>query len=83
MGLSIPAEGSGWRCGQCGNLTRFDVTRSRTVTEYWHFTLAGDRDISELAVRSEAVQDVRCRWCGSSDSIEVVARPEAEGTVLA
>ncbi|MGW3805034.1 hypothetical protein ACWD63_31455, partial [Streptomyces clavifer] len=30
-----------WRCTLCGNLTRFDVTRSSKVVEYVHLDLAG------------------------------------------
>ena len=41
-----------YRCAGCGNLTRFDVTRTRRTTEYWHFDLAGDHRVEETAVQA-------------------------------
>jgi hypothetical protein len=73
-GLRVPADGEGWRCAGCGNLTRFDVTRTRRTTEYWHFDLAGDHQVEEETVRSEAVEAVSCLWCGRADAIHVVDR---------
>ena len=70
----IPGETQRWRCGGCGNLTRFDVTRTRRTTEYWHFDLVGDHRVEEVEVQDDAVASVRCRWCGRSDAIEVVER---------
>jgi hypothetical protein len=75
MSIPLPDEASRWRCGHCGNLTRFDVTRTRTVREFWHFSLAGVPDVEETAVDAEVVTKVVCRWCGSSDRIETVPRP--------
>lgn len=80
MAASLPDANTRWRCGGCGNLTRFDVTRSRTTTEYWHFDLAGDHRIEDTDVVSEAVRTVTCRWCGRSDAIELVSRAEAGAT---
>ncbi len=77
MALSIPDDGHRWRCGACGNLTRFDVTRSRRTTEYWHFDLAGEHTIEETALRAEDVERVSCRWCGRADAIETVSRADA------
>jgi hypothetical protein len=76
--LRVPVEGERWRCAGCGNLTRFDVTRSRRTTEYWHFDLAGEHRVEEEIVHSEAVEAVSCRWCGRSDAIEVVDRASAD-----
>lgn len=77
MSTPIPDPAQRWRCAGCGNLTRFDVTRSRRTTEYWHFDLAGDHRVEETTVLGEDVAAVTCRWCGRSDAIEVVARNEA------
>ncbi len=63
-----------WRCGACGNLTRFDVTQTRRTTEFWHFDLAGDHRVESSSRRPEAVAKVTCRWCGRSDAVELVAR---------
>ena len=73
-GPGLPGPGQRWRCSGCGNLTRFDVTRSRRTVEFWHFDLAGDAVVEDAEVRDEAVQSVTCRWCGRSDAIELVSR---------
>jgi hypothetical protein len=74
----IPDSTQRYRCAGCGNLTRFDVTRTRRTTEYWHFDLAGDHQVEEEAVRSEDVESVSCRWCGRADAIEIVDRASAD-----
>lgn len=75
----LPTEGEvRWRCGGCGNLTRFDVTSTRRTTEFWHFDLAGEHRVEETHLLSESVEAVTCRWCGRSDAIEEV--PRASGT---
>jgi hypothetical protein len=74
MGIQHPDSASRWRCGHCGNLTRFDVVRTRTVEEYWHFTMAGEPEVSEVAVASQEIRRVACRWCGATDRIEVIPR---------
>ena len=77
MSAALPDATTRWRCAGCGNLTRFDVTRTRRTTEFWHFDLAGDHVVAEETVRDESVESVSCRWCGRDDAIEVVARHEA------
>ena len=67
-------EDQRYRCAGCGNLTRFDVTRTVRTTEFWHFDLAGDHRVEESDVHAETVESVTCRWCGRSDAIELVAR---------
>ncbi len=76
MSIAIPDTGQRWRCSACGNLTRFDVTRTRRTTEFWHFDLSGDHRVEETEVEGESVEAVTCRWCGRADAIEVVARAE-------
>lgn len=71
----LPASGERWRCSACGNLTRFDVTRTATTREFWHVDLAGQPRIEETAILNHTVATVVCRWCGRDDAIEVVARP--------
>ncbi|HSV41734.1 MAG TPA: hypothetical protein VLI04_23410 [Nocardioidaceae bacterium] len=80
MAHSLPDANSRWRCGGCGNLTRFDVTRTTRTTEYWHFDLAGDHRVEESHVEHENVESVTCRWCGRSDAIELVSRAEADAS---
>jgi len=77
VAVSLPDPDTRWRCGACGNLTRFDVTRSSRTKEFWHFDLAGDHQVEDTDVESEAVEQVSCRWCGRSDAIELVSRAEA------
>ena len=79
--LRVPGVGERWRCSGCGNLTRFDVTRTRQTTEYWHFDLAGDHQVEEETVRSEEVEAVSCRWCGRADAIEIVDRAAVDASV--
>jgi hypothetical protein len=73
---AMPDHARRWRCGGCGNLTRFDVTRTRRTTEYWHVDLAGEPAVEESTVRGETLESVVCRWCGRSDAIELVARAD-------
>ena len=75
----MPTATTRWRCGQCGNLTRFDVVRSARVREYVHFTLAGEPRVEESETLGEVVEQVRCRWCGSEQNVELVQRVDAEG----
>lgn len=74
-----PGPTQRWRCGGCGNLTRFDVTRTRRTTEFWHFDLSGEHDVEDLVVQAESFESVACRWCGRSDAIEVVERHDTPG----
>ena len=74
MTTELPDESRRWRCGGCGNLTRFDVSRTRRTTEFWHFDLAGEHQVESTEVKDESVEAVSCRWCGRSDAIEVVDR---------
>ncbi len=77
MTVPVPTASTRWRCTLCGNLTRFDVTRSRRTTEYWHFDLAGDLDVEQSELLAETLEQVSCRWCGRADAIETVTRADA------
>lgn len=78
MPTPLPASHQRWRCGGCGNLTRFDVSRTRRTTEFWHFDLAGDHEVEETEVLAAAVEAVTCRWCGRDDAVELVERTDVE-----
>ncbi|MFD7908154.1 hypothetical protein ACFV4F_15895 [Kitasatospora sp. NPDC059722] len=82
--MTVPAltAETRWRCTLCGNLTRFDVTRSARVTEFLHFDLAGESKVEETEVLSETVETVRCRWCNAVDQVELVARPGADDAAV-
>jgi hypothetical protein len=75
MALTLPDEHHRWRCGHCGNLTRFDVLRRARTREYWHIALAGEPEVEGVEVLEEDVEEVSCRWCGNGDRIEVIPRP--------
>jgi hypothetical protein len=75
---ALPDAQTRWRCGGCGNLTRFDVTRSRRTTEFWHFDLAGDHAVESEDVVTETVERITCRWCGRDDAIELVDRNDVD-----
>ena len=79
MSTPLPDSNQRWRCGGCGNLTRFDVTLTRRTTEFWHFDLAGEHHVEDPAVSAESVDSVTCRWCGRSDAIELVPRGHGTG----
>jgi hypothetical protein len=76
--VPLPDAATRWRCTQCGNLTRFDVTRSVRAEEYLHVDLAGDAVVEERRVLSETAESVRCRWCNGVNTVELVARPAAD-----
>jgi hypothetical protein len=78
MSVQEPGGDTRWRCGGCGNLTRFDVVRSAHVTEYWHFDLAGEHEVEDARTNRSTVDRVVCRWCGRDDLIEFVARVDAD-----
>mgnify|MGYP007076023634 CR=1 FL=1 len=78
MTVALPDAAHRWRCGGCGNLTRFDVTRTRRTNEYWHFDLAGEPAVESTEVLAETVESVTCRWCSRSDAIELVDRNDVQ-----
>jgi hypothetical protein len=72
------SEGTRYRCGACGNLTRFDVVARRRTRQFLHYSLAGEAAVEEEEVLDEAVESVSCRWCGSADQIELIPKVTAE-----
>ncbi len=66
---SIPTR---FRCGACGNLTRFDVVERRRTRAYHHFSIAGELTVEEEEILEAERELVTCRWCGASDRIEEV-----------
>lgn len=68
-------ETTRWRCRLCGNLTRFDVTRTSRVVEYLHLDLSGAATVEERQVLSNVIERVRCRWCDAVDQVDRVERP--------
>ena len=58
-----------YRCGACGNKTRFDVYETKRVRAFHHFTLGGEGVVEEEEVLEHAVDKIVCRWCGSSSDV--------------
>lgn len=77
VAIQAPDETTRWRCARCGNLTRFDVVRSTRARQYWHMDLAGVPTIEEEQALHDEIESVTCRWCGSADAIELIARADA------
>jgi hypothetical protein len=68
--------GTRYRCLACGNLTRFDVTVTRTTRAFHHYTVGGELTVETEQVLAEHVEDVSCRWCGSGRSVEQLRESE-------
>jgi hypothetical protein len=47
------------------------------VKEFVHLDLSGEPRVEDSEVLSETLDEVRCRWCGSTGTIEMVPRPTA------
>ena len=61
-----------YRCGACGNRTRFDVFEHKRTRSFYHFTLGGELTVEEEESLEHELERVVCRWCGSADQIEQV-----------
>ncbi|MEX2620306.1 MAG: hypothetical protein WD250_08800 [Egibacteraceae bacterium] len=72
------APGQRYRCGGCGNVTRFDVESVERVRRYWHADLAGVGAVEEEERIEVTPVAVTCRWCGATDAIEVVDVPGSD-----
>jgi DNA-directed RNA polymerase subunit RPC12/RpoP len=77
---TVGAVTTRYRCTACGNLTRFDVTSTRTTKAFHHFTIGGELVVEDEEVLEETVHEVACRWCGHGRSIEVIEADEADAT---
>ncbi len=58
-----------YRCDGCGNLTRFDVTTTKTTKAFHHYSVGGDLHVEDEVVLSRSVDEVVCRWCGHGNSV--------------
>lgn len=65
-----------YRCNACGNLTRFDVVATRRTKSFHHYNLAGELVVEDEVVLDEQIEQVTCRWCSSSKSIEIAVAAE-------
>jgi len=69
-----------YQCLACGNLTRFDVTTTRTTKAFHHYTVGGDLEIELEEVLAETVDAVVCRWCGHGRDVVAVADGSVSAT---
>jgi hypothetical protein len=69
--VTIARMSTRYRCGACGNLTRFDVLASRRTRAFHHYSIGGELTVEEEDVLEDRVEQVTCRWCGATgDAIE-------------
>jgi hypothetical protein len=69
-----------YRCGACGNVTRFDVVASRRTRSFHHYTIGGELEIEDEEVLDEQIEQVTCRWCNASGETVRIEPIEAEST---
>ena len=65
-----------YRCGACGNLTRFDVVAERRTRAFHHFSVGGELSVEDEELLNEKIVEVSCRWCGHGNAIEVIEDTE-------
>lgn len=44
------------------------------ANEYWHVDLGGDVTVEEQHALHDEIEAVTCRWCGATDTVELIAR---------
>jgi len=64
-----------YRCDDCGNVTRFDVTVRRRTRSFHHYTLGGELTVEETEVLEEEVEAISCRWCASGRAVVSLPDP--------
>jgi hypothetical protein len=70
-----------YRCTACGNLTRFEVTTTRTTQAFHHYSVGGELAVEEEHVLAERVDEISCRWCGHGRSVETLGPSDSgDGT---
>ena len=69
-----------YRCGACGNVTRFDVVATRRTRSFHHYTIGGDLEIEDEEVLDEAIERVTCRWCNATGDTVQIETNEATDT---
>ena len=67
---SAPLPAVRYRCGACGNRTRFDVVTTRRTRAFHHYSLGGELAIDDEQVLTETVEEVSCSWCGAGTAVE-------------
>ena len=76
LALALGLEaGHRFRCGACGNVTRFDVLATTRTRRFHHFDLGGAGSVEDEQVLEQRIEMVTCRWCGRSDAVDVEVAP--------
>ncbi|MCB1256922.1 MAG: hypothetical protein KDB26_07450 [Microthrixaceae bacterium] len=76
--MATSSSGTRYRCEACGNLTRFEVTATRTTRAFHHYTVGGELSVEDLEVVSEQLDSVICRWCGTGSNVVEIDADEIE-----
>jgi len=71
--LAVATTPVRYRCGACGNITRFDIVADRRTRAFHHYSVGGDLVVEEEQLLEERILSVSCRWCGNGDSVEGVS----------
>ena len=66
---SRPVTTTRYRCGACGNVTRFDVVATRRTRSFHHYSIGGELEIEDEQVLDERIEQVTCRWCNASGDV--------------
>jgi len=45
---------------------------TRRTRSFHHYTVGGELSVEDEEVLAEEIEDVRCRWCGTAEAVEVV-----------
>jgi hypothetical protein len=77
---SRPVTTTRYRCGACGNVTRFDVVATRRTRSFHHYSIGGELEIEDEEVLDEQIERVTCRWCNASGDTVQIETVEAETT---
>lgn len=64
-----------YRCGHCGNRTRFDVIETMTIRSVIHLELSGRLTVEEQTPIVMHTPFIKCRKCAESSRIEVAQAP--------
>jgi DNA-directed RNA polymerase subunit RPC12/RpoP len=67
-----------YRCDACGNLTRFDVTTTRTTKAFHHYSVGGELTLEEEQVLAQSTDEVVCRWCGHGRGVVDITQDEQD-----
>lgn len=77
--MATSSSGVRYRCEACGNLTRFEVTVTRTTRAFHHYTVGGELSVEDPEIISERYESVVCRWCGTGDNVVQIDDSELDG----